>query len=512
MQKEKEKYKEIISKYVDDTKFYCPDDFLNDINLKYLVKEFDTEPPYNPRTHMIGYLRWKPYVILKTLMECDYGDIVYYRDCNISKYPAILDNIENTRETIEFVLRINNTDIYVPLESHTDLKMKNYIKREVFEYFNCYNNNYFESLLFNASLVICRKSDFTIKFITKWLEACKDDNIISCKYDKNIQHVDFKWNTQEQSILNVLLKKYIEKNKLPYKFPLFSFPSPGHRLFSINTFKKVPRIAILLAGEARNYDNEFLINSNRINLFDKYDCDVFISTWDKRGYSGYHGTIDKKNYTENYVTGDDIVNLYNNIRDVNIESYDEWLNNLRSDYKKLFNEGFKCGDKILSASVFPQLYKIWDANRLKCQFEHKMNFKYDIVIRYRFDMCIIDPIPREFLEIFYGHMDGNNLLSTQNTIWTLNPPKIFYPNRIYDIFFYGNSDAMDKLTSIWNNLSECINDSYNNGLEKNDACRVLYVGCLMFKLDVKYIYRCIGDIYRDENFSDYVNKIKYEFN
>ena len=62
------------------------------------------------------------------------------------------------------------------------------------------------------------------------------------------------------------------------------------------------------------------------------------------------------------------------------------------------------------------------------------------------------------------------------------------------------------------NILDLINHNFNNNLPKVDTCRVLYVAALINNIQVIDIKRCIGDIYRDENINDYINKILYQFN
>jgi hypothetical protein len=496
------KYKNSIKKYMDSIRFYNSHELKQNPDTEYLVKEFNNEPLYNLKTHLIGYLRWKPYIILKTLLESNDGDIIYYRDSNVEKYPTILHDIQYSVETINYVL--SNTDIFIPVENYPTLKMKNNVKREVFEYFDLYNYNTLESYLLNASIIVCRKSEVIIKFINEWLDVCKNDNLINCSTIGN-QHPEFYWNTQEQAIMNILMKKYIMNNLFPYDISKYSIYD---RSFSINSLKRVNRIAILLSGEMRNFDNIELIQKNNKYLFELYNCDIFISTWDKKGFSPYHGSINKKNYSDNNIDNN-IKNIYNNIKTINIENYEEWFNNLPYNYKEIYYKGLQINDKkVVNATVFPQLYKIWDCKRLKTEYENKHNFQYDLVIRFRPDMCLVEKIPEKYLNDFF-HV---NKELQQNKIFTLNPPKIFYPMRIYDIFFYGNNESMNKLCNCWLNILDCINNPFDNKLPMVDSCRVLYVCCLLNNLNVIDITRCIGDIYRDEPINEYVNKILYHFN
>lgn len=494
-------YENKIKKYVDYTHFYNASELKKKEETAYLVEEFQDEPIYNKKTNLIGYLRWKPYIILKTLLESNDGDIVYYRDSNINKYPEVLISIEYTIRTLQFVL--NKNDIYTPVELYPYIKTKKHVKREVFEYFDSYNKENIESYLLNASIIVCRKNDITIKFMNEWLNACKNNELISSNYGGG-QDIDFKWNTQEQAIMNVLINKYIQSNLFPRDTNRFSI---YNRVFSISSLKKVNRVAILLAGEMRNFDNIELINKNNLYLFQLYNCDVFVSTWSKRGYSPYHGNVSKKNYSDNQINENTIKNIYN-CKNINIENYDEWFDKLPENYKELYNKGLQCGDKLVKATVFSQLYKIWDCNRIKKEYEEQHQFKYDLVIRFRPDMCLVEEIPNNFLHDFLNI----DLTASYNKIYTLNPPKIFYPNRIYDIFFYGNSEAMNKISDSWYNILDLINNNFENGLEKVDSCRVLYVQCLLNNLNVINISRCIGDIYRDEDMNDYIHKICNIFN
>jgi hypothetical protein len=493
-------YKKNIEKYVDSTYLFNAHELKNNPETEYLVKEFEYESKYNPKINLIGYNRWKPYIIYKTLLESNDGDIIFYRDSNCKKYPELLFNIDKTILTINFVLK--NIDVYLPVEDYPRIKAKEHIKKEVFDSINLYNYEHLENYLFNNSLIVLRKNKDTIKYIEDCIELCKNDNLINCYID-SLQNKDFKWHCPEQSIMGILLTKYY--NNISMNIQKYSF---YNRIFSIDYLKRVIKVAILVAGEMRNFDNIELIKQNNKCLFELYNCDIFISTWNKRGYSPYHGSVNKKNYSDNNITNNDIKNIYNNIKDINIENYDEWFNNLPENYKEIYHKGLQCGDKIVNATVFPQLYKIWDSNRMKTEYEIKNNFQYDLVIRFRSDMCLVEPIPQEYLNDYFNI--NTNL--SQDKIYTLNPPKIFYPNRIYDIFYYGNNQSMNKLCNCWLNILDCINHKFDNGLPIIDATRVLYVGCLINNLTVIDISRCIGDIYRDEPMDEYINKILMHFN
>lgn len=338
------------------------------------------------------------------------------------------------------------------------------------------------------------KTHSPIEHYTDWLKQCKYDEYTHVELPLHV-------NNCSQLIL-FIMDELLE----PIQFSIKNINVTKLRLQTIGIWK--PKVAVLLAGEMRNFDNALMLQMNEKYLYDLYDCDLFISTWDKRGSSTYNGTITNKQYTDTSITETQLKSLYKNVKGINIENYEIWLDNLPMEHKQIYDKGLLVpwSGKIIKCSIFPQFYKIWDANEMKTKYEMENNFKYDIVLRFRPDVWLIEPIPMTYLYEYANHM------STQNKIWTLNPPKIFYPNRVYDIFFYGDSDTMNKLCHAWKNILSLINHKFDNGLLNVDSCRSLYVQCLMNNIKVTNILRCIGDIYRDENPDDYVSKIKNVFN
>jgi len=492
-----------LSKYVDETRFYNKRELAGNGNTQYLVREFGDEPKYNAKTHLIGYLRWKPYIILEQLLKANDGDVVYYRDCNVEKYPEILHDIEYTPQILEHVL--HDTDLFVPIEDFPTIQMRHHVKQEVVDALYSGNGSIDNKPLYNASVIVCRRNENTIQFMRKWLKCCENDMLISSEYNIQIAKPDFKWNTQEQAILNILLQNEINARKLPYKHPFYSM---HNREFSVRHLKRVPRVAILLAGEMRNYNNRDLLSYNNANLMGLYDCDVFVSTWTHCGKTQNHGSVIDGLYANSSVCETDIRELYSNVRGVRIEDYETWKTSMPETYKHHYLGGLNVGEKTIDATSFPQLYKIYDANQMKMQYEKANHFTYDLVIRFRSDVCIIEQIPHEYINPFM-ELDQS---VTENRIWHMNPPKIFYPSRIYDIFFYGNTQTMNHVCDTWKHMIEYIEHSFDNGLPKVDCCRLLYVACITHNVQVCDIPRCIGDVYRDETFETYREKIETRFN
>lgn len=352
---------------------------------------------------------------------------------------------------------------------------------------------------------------FDIKFIGCDIPNC--DSKLSIKtHDPLEHHTNWLKKCKSGEFVTIIQPLYMRRRQLVIfimdEFLLYThFVIKNINISPISMPMKKMRLAVLVAGEMRNYDNKELMKMNEKNIFDKFEYDIFISTWDKRGSSPYHGTVSKKDYSNDRVEESGLRETYKNIKGIRIENFDKWLTEIPKTHKAIYDCGFfvQGSGKIIKCTVFPQLYKIWDANEMKKKYERDNGFTYDIVMRFRGDMCFVEEIPYAYLYELYNGVGCNE-------IWTINPPKIFYSNRIYDIFFYGGSVAMDQICGSWKHILELIEHKYENGLVKVDSCRVLYVSCLINNLMVINILRCIGDIYRDEPMFEYTNKILTVFN
>lgn len=214
-------FKESIEMYVDEYKSYT----YNQVRRMHpaMVKNFNIDCLANAGAGFTGFYRWKPYIILKALEGMTNGDIVFYRDCNVAKYPNYLVGSRCIRESVGFVLQQNQIDIYVPIEKH-DFKMRHYIKKEVFDAFNIDIEKHKDDLLLNASMMVVRKSAYSVSFITKWLNMCMVDDLID-SIARIPQDIEFRHNTYDQALLNMLVIIEKENGHLPHAFPIFTNPS-----------------------------------------------------------------------------------------------------------------------------------------------------------------------------------------------------------------------------------------------------------------------------------------------
>lgn len=252
-----------------------------------------------------------------------------------------------------------------------------------------------------------------------------------------------------------------------------------------------PRVAVCLSGEVRFFTDE-LVMSGFETYIESWNPDVFISTWDHVGVSMNHGYIPPKEVKEREDTLHlHIENTYKNIKAVEFENYNEWIDAIpQEDYNVVYS------DTLSSRTInsYPQLYKIHKANNLKLAYEEKLGFKYDVVLRVRPDNLFIRPLDLEGM--------------SKGVIYDVNLKGAYYPNRIYDVFFYGGSEEMDTVCNAYVKFKELLFDPFNNGLCPRDTCRLLYIQATKAGLICESTKNRPCDIYRGQTFEEYCDLLQ----
>jgi hypothetical protein len=240
------------------------------------------------------------------------------------------------------------------------------------------------------------------------------------------------------------------------------------------------KVALCLAGEYRTFDTELVQHSLLNLLIKRYDCDVFISTWDRRGVSYSHGHVFEK--TQRFK--DDIItenSLYNKleIKSFEIENFESWKNNLPAAHQQFMQ---MCG--VHHRGCLPQLYK----KQRVVELTKNTNEKYDYIIVTRPDIFLWDKI---ILDNF----------KTQKTIYTFNLQNSlsFHPSRVYDIFYMGETEAVTMLAKAYENILHLLDDPFNSGLQSVDCCKMLYVHAKKFcNLNVNTVDSIAGEVFRGD--------------
>lgn len=229
---------DIYSRYLDRVTIYDSFDVPEQYRKEYNQAEFESK--VNPGYHNLEFAAFKPYLILKTLMETD-CDVVYWRDGNILKYHNYLNNLPDVRRTIEYSLETVGTDIFVPIESWkaaqeramgmscTSLMFEKILGRIKSEYIK-----YPE---INNSLIILKNTDYSKELVKKWLEYMQIDDFFNNEIES--YHRNYIANSSDQSILNVLILKEIMEGRLPQGFPFLYYVD---RNFSIEGLYKIENL------------------------------------------------------------------------------------------------------------------------------------------------------------------------------------------------------------------------------------------------------------------------------
>ena len=158
-----------------------------------------------------GYWLWKPYLINRTLSELNEGDLFCYFDLDVLFLQAI--------DPLTALITKHGQDI-IPFSLLGDeFVERKWTKREVFQALAADTPDIRNSWQCMATVVICRVSSHSRRFVKEWLHHCCcksliDDSSGAVEADDYIEH------RHDQSIYSVLVKK----NQLM----TFRDPSAGH--------------------------------------------------------------------------------------------------------------------------------------------------------------------------------------------------------------------------------------------------------------------------------------------
>ena len=210
----------LIEKYFDQVNFYCPR-VLKEMGYEKYVKEY---PDYgcvtgNPRLNFIGFCAWRPLILLLELEKLNDGDILIYRDSNISKYPELAYGYDVIKEQMELYLRLCQFDFFV-FRENDEFALKRHCKTKVIRELGNDDRFVYEFPLIMSGNIIVRKSKISIELITEWLHACEKEEWITGGFNDN-PHPEFRWFTPEQGILGVIIAKWVKEGRhgIPINYP-----------------------------------------------------------------------------------------------------------------------------------------------------------------------------------------------------------------------------------------------------------------------------------------------------
>jgi hypothetical protein len=204
------------------------------------------------------------------------------------------------------------------------------------------------------------------------------------------------------------------------------------------------KIALCISGFMRYYHKNII----SLQKYFPYQFDTFIHTWNTKD----HHISEQLNKSE-------IQNLYNPISIIYENPINFDISQELKD-KNIYNKRNLNG-------ILSMYYKIYQCNQLKIFHENQNNFKYDVVIRYRSDI--------ELLQTF-------NL----NNYSKINIPKYGDFTGICDQIAYSNSENMDKYSNLYLNINNYIQDMLCSDPEAFMKNHLLNLGISVTRFDLNY--------------------------
>lgn len=224
------------------------------------------------------------------------------------------------------------------------------------------------------------------------------------------------------------------------------------------------KVALCYSGLVRNFLD--CINSHKQFIINKLNPDIFIHTWSKIGSNKLPHW-----YNSNYNVNQHIdeIELQKNldIQQINTLYSPKQIVVEYPDIQHFYDRFYDNSYPSFFNNVMMH-YGVCRSNTLKSDYEHTHNFKYDMVIRCRFDL---------FFEDVVFHNESINDIAHNNAIYLAPNENIdipfteamkkllekqgikYMPN---DQFAYGNSSAMDYYSSVYNIFEKDYNFYYKH--------------------------------------------------
>lgn len=175
----------------------------------------------NPSMHKIGYSAWKPFIILHALQSMEEGDIVFYIDSNLEKYPSLRKFIENVKDISKEATRF--CDFYIGRERvDQDLRLTFFANKHISTEIGQDKDFFINFPLCICNNIIARKSKFSEDILIDWLSLCRVERFLLPPKAED-RPVNLWWSTSEQSVANAVIARHVMEGTLPWFFPGISF-------------------------------------------------------------------------------------------------------------------------------------------------------------------------------------------------------------------------------------------------------------------------------------------------
>jgi hypothetical protein len=184
-----------------------------------LVREYpdETALPENHSLHKIGFSAWKPFIMIHALRELGRSDVLFYLDVNMSKYPSYRWRLENAIRIAQDVL--SRVDLWVGRETNDpEIKASHHSNAHQISEIGGATAFAFEFPQLIVNNIVLRNTPAARRVLLEWLALCRVPRFIlpPCAEDRP---AGYRWFCPEQSVLNMLVARYIQEGKLPAFYP-----------------------------------------------------------------------------------------------------------------------------------------------------------------------------------------------------------------------------------------------------------------------------------------------------
>jgi hypothetical protein len=220
------------------------------------------------------------------------------------------------------------------------------------------------------------------------------------------------------------------------------------------------KVAVLLTGHSRDYSKTF--ESLKNNVLDKYDCDVYLNTWDINQSSPDRSVNVSFNLPNKNVDVDLLIKKYSKyLKKYNVENWETYKNNRFQPIQFLDRENdvFKTNERAIQHGSYwvERLRDQWWMIKTGWSLIENPN-EYDVIFRTRFDLNI------EYIEF-------------KKAKFVVPKSEVeFYKIGTYwsDHMAYGEPDSMKKYCSMFDNI-EGLYTEYNIDISHAEQMSEFYM-------------------------------------
>ena len=205
-----------------------------------------------------GFWLWKPYYINEALNKISDGDVLFYVDAASTFIASPEDLIKITQGNEKGIIAFDARP----------LLNRQFCRRDAFINLACDNEQTWDSWHIMATMLVIKKTAFSMAFIKEWLEECQNPYSIVNNNNSN-QFITYQKeipgfidHRSDQSILSILVSKHC--------LGTFRNPTLWGNYLKLNEFRKPGEEVVypyLLENSISDYSEEPMINSPYGTIF-----------------------------------------------------------------------------------------------------------------------------------------------------------------------------------------------------------------------------------------------------